>query len=65
MLVTYSMRNTINKNEIIYYGNINANYSLIFNLNNNKLMGINKNKFKYYNRGIYFKSIIKELKKLY
>ena len=61
-LVSYGIIKEINKNEIIYTGNINSNYSLIFNLNNNKLIGIHKKKNKYYNKGIIFKSIIKEIK---
>ena len=62
ILVSYGIINRINKNKIIYSGNINNNskYSLIFNLNNNKLIGIHKNNSKYYNNGIYFKSIINE-----
>ena len=61
MFVSYSTIKEINKNEIIYSGNINLYYSLIFNLNNNKLIGIFSNKYKNYNKGIYFKSIIKEI----
>ena len=62
ILVSYGIINRINKNKIIYSGNINNNskYSLIFNLNNNKLIGIHKNNPKYYNNGIHFKSIINE-----
>jgi len=62
MFVSYSIIKEINKNEIIYNGNINSNHSLIFNLNNNKLIGIYNNKYKSYNKGIYIKSIIKEIK---
>ena len=63
ILVSYGIINKINKNQIIYSGNINTNskYSLIFNLNNNKLIGIHKNNFKYYNKGINFNSIIHKL----
>ena len=64
IFVSYGIINRIDKNKIIYSGNINKNskYSLIFNLNNNKLIGIHKNNPKYYNynKGIYFKSIINE-----
>ena len=59
ILVSYGIIKEIKKNEIIYTGNINSNYSLIFNLNNNKLIGIHKNTNNYYNKGINFRSIIK------
>ena len=63
ILVLYGIIKDINKNEIIYTGNINSNYSFIFNLNNNKLIGIHKDNTKYcYNKGIFFKSIIKGIK---
>ena len=44
ILVSYGIIKEINDNELIYSGNINnnSNYSLIFNLNNNKLIGIHK-----------------------
>ena len=62
-LVSYGVIKEINTNEIIYSGNVNSNFSLIFNLNNNKLIGLHKNNAKYYyNEGIYFKNIIKEIK---
>ena len=60
--VSYGIIKEINNNEIIYTGKINSNFSLIFNLNNNKLIGINKNICKYYNRGILFKGILKKIK---
>ena len=55
--VSYSTVNYINKNELIYNCNINANakLSLIFKLSNNKLIGIHKNKCNKYNKGILFK----------
>ena len=62
IFVSYGIIKEINKNEIIYKGNINTNYSLIFNLNNNKLIGIHKNKNKYYNKGICFNNIFKLIK---
>ena len=62
ILVSYGIIKEIKKNEIIYTGNINANYSLIFNLNDNKLIGIHKNTKYYYNTGINFRSIIKGIK---
>ena len=60
--VSYGIIKEIHKNEIIYTGNINSNFSLIFNLSNNKLIGIHKNNTIYYNRGIIFKNIIKRIK---
>jgi len=62
ILVSYGIIKEKNKNEIIYNGNIDTNYSFIFNLNNNKLIGIHKNKTNYYNKGICFNNIIKEIK---
>ena len=58
--VSYGIINEINKDNIIYRGNINSKYSLIFNLSNNKLIGIHKNNKIYYNHGLFFKSIIKD-----
>ena len=60
--VSYGIIKEINKNEIVYTGNIQSNFSLIFNLNTNKLIGIHKSNSYYYNRGIIFKSISKEVK---
>ena len=62
ILISYGIIKETNKNEIIYTGNINAEYSFIFNLNNNKLIGNHKNSTKYYNKGIIFNNIIKEIK---
>ena len=62
LLVSYGIIKEINKNEIIYTGNFNSNYSLIFNLNNNKLIGIHKNNKYYYNKGINFRRIIQQIK---
>ena len=58
--ISYGVIKEINNEQIIYTGNINSisKFSPIFNLSNNKLIGIHKNKSKYYNKGIYFKSII-------
>ena len=39
---------------------MNSKNSFIFNLSNNKLIGIHKNNSKYYNKGIFFKLIINE-----
>ena len=58
--VAYGIIKEINKDDIIYTGNINSKYSLIFNLSNNKLIGIHKNNSIYYNYGLFFKSIIKD-----
>ena len=62
ILVSYGIIKEIHNNEIIYKGNVNSNYSLIFNLNNNKLIGINKDKTNFYNKGICFNNLIKEIK---
>ena len=66
--VTYGVINNIFNSEIIFSCNINSKnnyYSPIFNLSNNKMIGIYKNKYKYYNRGIFFKLIINEFYKEY
>ena len=58
--VTYSIISNINNSEIIYPSYCNKNnYILpIFNLDNNKLIGIHTNNYKYYNKGLLFKFII-------
>ena len=60
--VSYGLINYINQSELIYLKNKNLilNGSPIFNLSNNKLLGIHQKQLKYYNRGIFFKNIIKE-----
>ena len=60
--VSYGVINKINKDNIVYTGNIekNSKYSLIFDLSNNKLIGIHKKISTYYNHGIFFKSILKD-----
>ena len=67
ILISYGVIKKINNNEIIYGGNMKLNYkfSPIFNLYNNKLIGICKesNK-KYYNRGIFLKNNINEFIKI-
>ena len=57
--VTYGIINDINKLQLKYIGNIDINsHGLpIFNLSNNKIIGIHINKSKYYNKGIFFKYI--------
>jgi len=68
ILISYGIIKGINNNEIIYNGNIKSNYkfSPIFNLSNNKLIGIYKesNK-KYFNKGIFLKNNINEFIKIY
>ena len=61
ILVSYGKIKEVNiKNEILYEGNIDINSEcyLIFRICNNKLIGINNNSSKYFNRGIYLNSII-------
>jgi len=61
--VSYSIINNINNSEIIFpcYLNKNNNHILpIFNINNNKLIGIKSNNYKYYNKGLLFIFIINE-----
>ena len=64
IFVSYSSINDINKNEIIYNCDIKteAKYSLIFNLSNNKLIGIHKCTFNNYNKGKIFNFIINGFK---
>ena len=66
--VSYGIVKEINNNELISICNINSNNSYgspIFNLSNNKLIGIYKKNSKYYNKGIYFKYIINEINNIY
>ena len=68
ILISYGLIKEINHNEIIFSGNIKSNYKFcpIFNLWNNKLIGIFKeNNKQYYNRGIFFKNNINEIIKIY
>jgi len=61
--VIYSIINNINNSEIIYRGYFNKknNHILpIFNLTNNKLIGLSINNYKYYNKGTLFRKVIKE-----
>ena len=60
--ISFGVINNINESKMRYSCNIkdNSNGSLIFNLSNNKLIGIHNNKSKYYNNGIFLKYIIKE-----
>ena len=66
--VSYGIVKEINNNELISICNINSNNSYgspIFNLSNNKLIGIYEKNSKYYNKGIYFKYIINEINNKY
>ena len=57
--VTFGIINNINKSQLLYTDNIDLNSHClpIFNLSNNKIIGIHINKSKYYNKGIFFKYI--------
>ena len=59
--VSYGKIKHIKNSEVKYYGNIEQKsvVSLIFNLSNNKLIGIHKSCSKFYNKGLLLKSIIK------
>ena len=60
VLVSYGIINDLNKKEIVYSSNITKN-SLIFNLSNNKILGIGGINIKYYNKGrLTFKFILNE-----
>ena len=61
-LVSYGTLKEIHNKKIIYSCNLNKNYkcTLIFNLSNNKLIGINESILNNYNTGIFFKYIINE-----
>ena len=62
VLVSYGIIQNINKADLIMSCNINAysNISPIFNLSNNKLIGLYKNRHDFYIKGIFFKFIIDE-----
>ena len=62
ILVSYGIINDIYESQIKFSCNINskANGAPIFNLINNKLIGIYKNKFDNYNIAVFFKFIIDE-----
>ena len=57
---SYGMVNDVNDSKIFFSCNINSKSknSPIFNLNNNKLIGVYKENSKYFNEGIFFKFII-------
>ena len=58
--VSYGIINNINRKNLFYLANINlkSNCSLIFNLSNNKLIGIHETNSKSYNKGVFFSHII-------
>jgi len=60
--VSYGTINNINNSEIIYSCNINSKTKLcpIFNLSNNKIIGIHQCFSRYYNKGIFLNNIINE-----
>ena len=67
ILVSYGTMNYLNKMNLFFSSNINKSsyISPIFNLSNNKLIGIYKNKGKFYHEGISFKFFINEFIKRY
>ena len=60
ILISYGIIKEINTDKIIFSGDISLKYkfSPIFNLMNNKLIGIYENDSNNYNKGIFFKNII-------
>ena len=56
--VNFSVINNIHKSQILYNCNMNAKEGLIFNLSNNKLIGIHKDNNSYFCKGLYFKLFI-------
>ena len=60
--VSYNIIDDINKSQLYFCLDINSNSSCspIFNLSNNKLIGIYKSTSQYNNKGIFFKYIINE-----
>ena len=66
--VAYSIINNINNYEIFYsryFKNNNNNILPIFNLSNNKLIGMQINESKYYYKGLLFNFIMKDFIKKY
>ena len=63
ILISYGLIKEIDNNKLIYTGNINSKYKFIpiFNLSNNKLIGIhNNNDNKHFKKGINLKRNINE-----
>ena len=65
--VSYGIINYINKSKLLFSCNINTDLKVlpIFNLSNNKFIGIYTSKSIYYNKGIILGSIINELIDIY
>ena len=65
--VSFGIINNQNKSKLIFSCNLNSlsNGFPIFNLSNNKLIGIYKKSSSYFNKGIFFKFIINEFIKEY
>ena len=65
--ISFGTINDIKKSELFFSCNINSNLncSPIFNVDNNKLIGIYKNNSSHYSIGIFFKFLIKEFIKEY
>ena len=62
VFVSYGLINNLNKSELIISGNINSNLHgyPIFNVINNKIIGIFNSNNKYFNKGIFFNYLISE-----
>ena len=58
--VSYGMTKHIKEPNIIFTGNLISNGSPIFNLSNNKLIGVVGDKSEYYNHGILFNFLIND-----
>ena len=58
--VNFSVINNIFKSQILYNCNLDSTEGLIFNLSNNKLIGIHKENNSYFCKGLFFKFIIKK-----
>ena len=65
--VSYGVINDINNQDIIYSCNtkLKTEISIIFNLSNNKIIGIYNFSSSYYNKGIFFKKLINEFNEFY
>ena len=65
--VAFGQLKNFENNQLLYYGNLIPNYncSLIFNLFNNKLIGIHNTNVNKYNKGLFFQNIVKEFIKRY
>ena len=65
--VSYGLLHKIENSKIIYSSNRKSNtkLSLIFNLSNNKIIGMHKSSSLYYNKGLLFKEIIDKIINIY